>query len=269
MIDLYEGGYIVKEEYYIDINVDTGEGFGRYRVGPFEDEEVFKYATSINLATGFHAGDPVIMWNSIKAAKKYGIAIGAHPGLQDIRGFGRRRILLDPEELKADLLYQIGALEAFLRVENLRMQHVKPHGALYVMAEIDPAYAEAIVEAVAMYNPDLILITERNTELWKKAQSKGLRVAAEAFPDLNYDPSGKIIIERVKKAWDPELVARRALMVIKEKKIDTIDGKKIDMDVHTICIHGDAPNAPEIIRTVRKRLEENGVKVVKLAEILK
>ncbi|PWV37805.1 MAG: hypothetical protein DJ555_00530 [Desulfurococcaceae archaeon] len=253
----------------MDINVDTGEGYGRYRVASFSDEDVFKYATSINLATGFHAGDPTIMWSTVKAAKKYNLGIGAHPGLQDLRGFGRRRILIDPEDLKADLIYQIGALDAFLKIEGVRMQHVKPHGALYVMAEQDAAYAEAIVEAVALYNPELILITERGTEVWRKAQSKGLKVVAEAFPDLAYDPNGRIIIERVKKAWDPDLVAKRALMVVKEKKIDTIEGKKIDMDVQTICIHGDAPNAPDVIKRVREVLENEGVKLVRLSEIVK
>jgi UPF0271 protein len=251
----------------IDINVDTGEGFGRYKI--VDDEEVIKYATSINLATGFHAGDPVIMWTTVKIAKKYNLAVGAHPGLQDLRGFGRRRIMVDPEELKADILYQLGALEAFLRAEGLKMQHVKPHGALYVMAETDDAYAEAIGEAVRLYNPELIIITEKNTALWRIARYKGLRVATEAFPDLNYDSQGRIIIERVKKAWDPDIVARRALMVVKDKKIDTIDGKLIDMDVETICIHGDAPNASQIIRRVREILAANGVELVKLSEIVK
>jgi len=251
----------------IDINVDTGEGFGRYRI--IDDEEVIKYATTINLATGFHAGDPVIMWTTVKIAKKYNLAVGAHPGLQDLRGFGRRRITLDPEELKADILYQIGALEAFLKTEGLKMQHVKPHGALYTMAEIDDAYAEAIVEAVRLFNPELIIITEKNTALWRIAKSKGLRVATEAFPDLNYDSQGRIIIERVKKAWDPDVVAKRALMVVKDKKIDTIDGKLIEMDVETICIHGDAPNAPQIIRRVREVLAANVVEFIKLSEIVK
>jgi UPF0271 protein len=137
------------------------------------------------------------------------------------------------------------------------------------MTETDDAYAEAIGEAVRLYNPELIIITEKNTALWRIARSKGLRVATEAFPDLNYDSQGRIIIERVKKAWDPDIVARRTLMVVKDKKIDTIDGKLIDMDVETICIHGDAPNASQIIRRVREILAANGVELVKLSEIVK
>ncbi len=251
----------------IDINVDAGESFGRYKLG--NDEEVLKYATSVNSATGFHAGDPSVLWTTIKIAKKYGIAVGAHPGLQDLRGFGRRRILVDPEELKADLIYQLGAIDGFLKVEQLKLQHVKPHGALYVMAETDEAYASAVIDAVKAYNPDLIIITERNTLLWNKCKAEGIRVASEVFVDLKYDAQGKIIIERAKQPWDPNVVLRRALMAVKEGKIDTVDGKFIEVKADTICIHGDAPNAVDVIKTLREGLQREGVEVVRLSEIIR
>lgn len=219
-----------------------------------------KYATSANIATGFHAGDPVVIWNTVKNARKYGVAIGAHPGLQDLRGFGRRRILVDPEELKADLIYQLGAIEGFLKVEGLKLQHIKPHGALYVMAESDEAYASALIDAVKAYNLSLIVITEKDTLLWKKCKAEGIRVASEVFVDLKYDAQGRIIIERVKRPWDPNVVLKRAVRAIKEGRIDTIEGKYIEVKPDTICIYGDAPNAVDIIKTLREGLEREGIK---------
>lgn len=251
----------------IDINVDSGESFGRYKIG--NDEEVLRYATSANIATCFHAGDPSVLWTTIKIAKKYGVAVGAHPGLQDLRGFGRRRIPVDPEELKADLIYQLGAIDGFLRVEGLKLQHVKLHGALYVMAEVDETYASVLIDVVKSYNPELIVITEKDTILWKKCKAEGIKVASEVFVDLAYDKQGKIIIERVKKAWDPNVVLKRALMAVKEGKIDTVDGGFIEVKPDTICVHGDAPNAVEVIRTLREGLERNGVKVTRLSEVVK
>lgn len=251
----------------IDINVDAGESFGRYKLG--NDDEVLRYATSANIATGFHAGDPMVLWNTIKICKKYNVAVGAHPGFQDLRGFGRRRMFVDPEELKADLIYQLGAIEGFLKVEGLELQHVKLHGALYVMAETDETYASAVVEAVESYNPELIIVTEKDTALWKECKSKGIKVASEVFVDLKYDAQGKIVIERAKKPWEPDVVLKRALMAVKDGKIDTIDGKLIDVKADTICIHGDAPNAVNIIRTLREGLESEGVVVTKLSEIVK
>ncbi|MEM1944046.1 MAG: 5-oxoprolinase subunit PxpA [Nitrososphaerota archaeon] len=250
----------------IDINVDTGEGFGRYRLG--NDEEVIKHVTSANVATGFHGGDPVVMWDTVRYAKKYGVAVGAHPAFQDLRGFGRRVIKMEPEELKADILYQIGALDAFLRAEGMRMQHVKPHGALYMVAEHDEAYAEAIVEAIRSYNPELIFFTEYGTVAWKKARSAGLRTVAEAFPDLQYDSEGRWIIERVKKPADPETVARRAVSIAKNGTVETVDGRVIKIVAQTLCIHSDTPNAPEVARTVRSELERNGVEVVPVGKIM-
>ncbi|GBC69600.1 hypothetical protein HRbin01_01302 [archaeon HR01] len=252
--------------YAIDINVDTGEGYGRYRLG--NDEEVIKYVSSANLATGFHGGDPVVMWTTVKYAKKYGVAVGAHPAFQDLRGFGRRVIKMEPEELKSDILYQLGALDAFLKAEGMKMQHVKPHGALYMVVENDETYAEAVIDAIRLYNPELIFFTEYGTVAWKKAKDAGLRVVSEAFPDLQYSSEGKWIIERVKKPMDPSTVARRALSIVKDGSIETIDGKTIKIVAETICLHSDSPNAPEVAKTVREELEKNGVKVLPVSKIL-
>jgi UPF0271 protein len=253
-------------ENIVDINVDTGEGYGRYRLG--NDEEVVKYVSSANIATGFHGGDPVVMWTTVKYAKKYGVAVGAHPAFQDLRGFGRRVIKMEPEELKSDLLYQLGALDAFLKAEGMKMQHVKPHGALYMVVENDETYAEAVVEAILLYNPDLIFFTEYGTVAWKKAKDAGLRVVAEAFPDLQYNSEGRWIIERVKKPMNPATVAKRALDIVKNGMIETVDGKSIKIVADTICLHSDSPNAPEVAKTVREELEKNGVNVLPVGKIL-
>lgn len=250
----------------IDINVDIGEGFGRYRIG--NDEAVMKHATSANIATGFHGGDSAIMLDTVRLAKKYNVAVGAHPALQDLRGFGRRRILIDPDELYPDLLYQIGALDGIARSEGLKVEHVKLHGALYAMTEDTDRYAEAAASAIHSYRPDLIVITERETEMQKAAEKAGLRVAIEAFPDLKYTAQGKIIIERTKEVWDPELVAERSLRLVRDGYIDMVDGGRLKTEVSTICLHSDAPNAPAIIERVRSRLGENGIGFRKIGEIL-
>ncbi|MEM2041588.1 MAG: 5-oxoprolinase subunit PxpA [Nitrososphaerota archaeon] len=250
----------------IDINVDIGEGYGRYRLG--NDEEVIRYVSSANVATGFHGGDPVVMWNTVRYAKKYGVAVGAHPAFQDLRGFGRRVIKMEPDELKADIIYQLGALDAFLRTEGLKMQHVKPHGALYMVVEHDEAYAEAVIDAVRSYNPELIFFTEYGTVAWKKARDAGLRTVSEAFPDLQYNSEGRWIMERVKKPMDPATVARRAVNIAMNGTVETVDGKTIKIVAQTLCLHSDSPNAPEVAKVVRAELERNGIEVVPIGKTL-
>lgn len=248
----------------IDINVDIGEGFGRYEIG--NDEEVIKWATSANVAAGFHAGDPNTINRIIKYAKKYSVAVGVHPGFQDLRGFGRRKIDIDGEELKNDILYQIGAVEAFVRRAEMKLQHVKLHGALYTITNTNDEYAEVFSELIQEYNPELFVITEQGTVLDKKCKQKGIRVANEAFPDLNYDKNGKIIIEKVKMAWEPAVVARRAVRLAKEGILVTESNVELLTNPQTLCIHSDTPNASEIIKIVRLALEKEGIECANLAK---
>jgi UPF0271 protein len=245
-------------EKIIDINVDIGEGYGRYEIG--NDEEIIKWATSANVAAGFHAGDPNTIARTVKYAKKYGVAVGVHPSFQDLRGFGRRVINISGEDLKNDLLYQIGAVDGFVRKEGMELQHVKLHGALYTLANENDEYAEVFSELINEYNAELIVITEHNTTLERKCKEKGIRVANEAFPDLNYDKEGKIVIEKVKKTWDPVTVAKRAIKIAKEDIIVSETNVELHPNAETICIHSDAPNSAEIIKTVRESLEKNGIK---------
>jgi len=250
----------------IDINVDMGESFGRYKLG--NDEEVMKYISSANIACGFHASDPSVMNHTVKLAKKYGVAVGAHTSLRDLQGFGRREMKITPEELKSDTVYQLGALDGFLKINNMKMQHVKPHGALYRMVEHNEAYAEAYIEAVSEYNRKLIILTESGAVLWEKGIKAGLRMAAEAFVDLNYDAKGNWIIEREKKLWAPQEVADRAISVVRDGKIRTIEGELIPVKANTICCHGDAPNAADIIKRIREEFDKQGIRVANLSNIL-
>jgi 5-oxoprolinase (ATP-hydrolysing) subunit A len=249
----------------MDLNVDMGESFGRYKLG--NDEEVMKYITSANVACGFHAGDSLVMQETVQLAKNYGVAVGAHTGLQDLRGFGRRRMEITPDELKSDTLYQLGALEAMLRVNGMKMQHIKPHGILYRMVSDDPRYAEAYLDAVARFDRALCLVIPSDTLIWKRGKEMGLRVAAEILIDLSYDDEGNWVLERTKQARSPQEVADRAVMVARDKQITTISGKRISVEADTICCHGDSPNAAEVVRTVKAGLEGVGIPLRKLGEM--
>ncbi len=246
----------------MDLNVDMGESFGRYKLG--NDEAVMPFITSANVACGFHAGDSLVMQETVRLAKRYEVAVGAHTGLQDLRGFGRRRMEVTPEELKNDTLYQLGALDAILRANGMRMQHVKPHGILYRMVSDDPGYAEAFLEAVTAFDKGLFVMIPRDTLIWKRGQEMGLQMAAEILIDLSYDDEGNWVLERTKKARSPEEVAERAVMVARDKQITTISGKQIPAEADTICCHGDSPNAAEVVRTVRAGLEQAGISLKKL-----
>lgn len=246
----------------MDLNVDMGESFGRYKLG--NDEAVMPFITSANVACGFHAGDSLVMQETVRLAKRYEVAVGAHTGLQDLRGFGRRRMEVTPEELKNDTLYQLGALDAILRANGMRMQHVKPHGILYRMVSDDSGYAEAFLEAVTAFDKGLFVMIPRDTLIWKRGQEMGLQMAAEILIDLSYDDEGNWVLERTKKARSPEEVAARAVMVARDKQITTISGKQIPAEADTICCHGDSPNAAEVVRTVRAGLEKAGISLKKL-----
>lgn len=246
----------------IDINVDMGESFGRYILG--DDEALMPYVTSANIATGFHAGDPLVLERTIKWAKKYNVAVGAHIGLPDRQGFGRRQMDVSTDELRSDILYQLGAMEVFLRLYGMKMQHVKPHGILYRMVGEQEKYINTFLDTIEEYNKDLFIMLHTGCEALRRAEMKGLKVAPEVLIDLSYDEQGNWMLERVKKSRSPQEVANRAVKVAKEGRIDTIDGKMIDVKGCTVCIHGDSPNAVEIAAAVRKTLEQNDIIVANL-----
>jgi UPF0271 protein len=247
--------------YSVVITADMGESFGRYKLG--NDEELMKYVTTANLACGFHAGDPTVMRTTVALARKYDVAVGAHPGFQDLRGFGRRMIDITPEEMADDVLYQLGALEAFLKVEGMKLQHVFPHGMLDPLVSYQEKHGEAFMKTIQDYNPELIIMLEAKCPLYKMAKSAGLRVAAFAAPDLKYDSSDNIVIERAKKPADPAEVAQQAVSIVKDHKLKTIDGEELELRADVLCFHGDAPNSAEVLKQVRQEFEKEGINVTR------
>jgi 5-oxoprolinase (ATP-hydrolysing) subunit A len=249
----------------IDVNVDMGESFGRWRLG--DDAGVMPFISSASIACGFHAGDPRTMRETVALALEHGVHIGAHVALPDLLGFGRRRMAVSPTDLTDYCTYQAGALAAFVRAEGGRLRHVKPHGALYAMCSDDPDLAAAVARSIAEVDPELLLLLMRD-DVVRGAARHGVRIVAEAFVDLDYDADGGLIIEAVKTARDPEQVAARALRLVRERKITKIDGSDMEVDVPTFCLHGDAPNAVDVARAVRRRLEAEGIAIRPLADVL-
>jgi len=247
----------------IDLNCDLGESFGRYVLG--EDAEIMKLITSANIACGFHAGDPNVMAKTVSLAKQNGVAVGAHPGFPDLQGFGRRKMELPLQEIVDIITYQMGALDAFSRVSGLKLAHVKPHGALYNLASKDAALANAIAQAIAAYNPDLILVGLAGSELTQAGRDIGLRVAREGFPDRAYLPDGILMTRNQPGAvlHEPDVIAGNALRLVREGF--KLEGETIRMD--TLCLHGDSPGALRNAQAVRFVLEAEGVEIRSLAPL--
>lgn len=245
----------------MDINCDMGESFGRYTLG--EDESMMGFATSVSIACGWHAGDPEVMAKTVRLAARHSIAVGAHPGYPDLLGFGRRKMETFPGEIKNYVLYQVGALYGFLREHKLRLQHVKPHGALYNLAAKDEETASEIISAVKAFNPELILVAPAGSIFAEMAVSAGLAVAREAFIDRAYLADGQLAPRSMEGAviHDPDSIRKRVLSLARSGRLPTIEGGQIELEASTICIHGDTPGAWRLAQTVRKTLEEAGVEV--------
>ena len=242
-----------------------GESYGRWTLG--NDQEVMPHLTSANLACGFHAGDPHTMRASVALAQQYGVAIGAHPGLPDLMGFGRRVLQVSPQELKDYIHYQTGALSAFAGAAGTRLQHVKPHGIQYTMYERNLDLGRACAEAVQALDPDLILMTMADTKFDAEARKTGVRVAGEGFADRPYTRERELVWPRT-VITDPQQAAEQAVLMAKEGKVRTVDGDVVEVNVQTICVHGDTPGAEKIVAAVRKLLEQEGLIVRPLREWL-
>jgi UPF0271 protein len=249
----------------LDVNVDMGESFGRWTLG--DDVGIMPYVSSVSIACGFHGGDPATMRRTVHAAVEHGLQIGAHVALPDLLGFGRRRMAVSAEDLRDYTTYQIGALAAFVLAEGGHLGHVKPHGALYAMCSADPELAAAVAQATAAVNPGLLLLLLNDMTAGAVA-AQGVRLVTEAFVDLEYHRDGTLAIEAVKRAWDPERVAARTLRLVRERVIDAEDGSELRTDAPTVCIHGDGPNAIEIAATVKRALDDAGVRLAPLVEAL-
>jgi len=248
----------------VDLNCDMGESFGNYKIG--QDNEIIKYITSSNIACGFHAGDPNVMSYTVKLAKENNVAIGAHPGFPDLQGFGRRKMDIPPEEIKNLITYQIGALQAIAKAEGMSLQHVKPHGALYNMIANDRILGQAVVEAILKINKDLILVALAKSKIINIALKLGLRVAREGFADRAYNSDGTLVKRSIVGSVISEavLIDKRVIKMVEQQKVETVDGKTIDLQIDTICLHGDNKNVVNVIKAIRNILTEKNVKIASL-----
>ncbi|WNC17427.1 5-oxoprolinase subunit PxpA [Brevibacillus brevis] len=244
---------------HVDINCDMGESFGAYRLG--NDEEILSYISSANIACGFHAGDPATMRKTVRMALEKGVAIGAHPGLPDLVGFGRRNMDIDPQEAYDIVVYQVGALQAFVKAEGGSMQHVKPHGALYNMAATRPALAEAIAEAIYKVNPSLILYGLAGSELTRAGARIGLRTAHEVFADRTYQEDGTLTPRSQPDAMITEQSQSLAQVIrmVTEGRVLSLQGVDVPIQADTVCIHGDGAHALEFARSIHAAFEGAGI----------
>ncbi len=245
----------------VDLNCDMGESFGRYTLG--YDDYILEYISSANIACGMHAGDPPVINRTAAVAAEKGVALGAHPSYPDLQGFGRRPMVMDHQELKEFLLYQIGAVDIFVRLHGQKLQHVKPHGALNNMGARDKALAGIVAEATAAAGEDLILTAPAGSQLEKAGQEKGLRVASEFFADRGYDPEGYLLPRNHPNAYitDEEECVKRTIGAIKEGKFTAFDGNFLRLKINTICLHGDSLSAVKFAETLRKGLIEEGIEI--------
>jgi len=253
----------------VDLNSDLGESFGSYVLGM--DEQVIKHVTSVNVACGWHGGDPLVMDRTVKTALREGAAIGAHPGFPDLLGFGRRNLAATPEEVKAYVKYQLGALMAFAKASGTAIQHVKVHGALYNMAAKDFKLAAAIAGAIHEVDRDIILMGLANSEMINAGREMRLKTANEVFADRAYNPDGTLVSRRLPDAMihDIELALSRVIGMVKEGKVRAVNGQDIEIKADSICVHGDNPEAVEFTRKIRARLEEEGVEVTAVSNFIK
>lgn len=245
----------------IDLNSDLGESFGAYTIGC--DEKVLKYVSSANIACGLHAGDPHVMKKTVKLALENNVAIGAHPGLMDLIGFGRRKMDIKPQEAYDIVVYQIGALEAFVHAEGAKLQHVKPHGALYNMAAKDKILAEAIATAIYRVNPKLILYGLAGSELIKAGEKIGLKVANEVFADRTYQLDGSLTPRTMDNAiiHDEDKAIEQVLTMVQQGIVYATTGEAIKVKADTVCIHGDNEKALAFANKIKQRLQESKIEI--------
>ncbi len=251
--------------YRVDLNCDLGESFGRYKLGL--DEEIIKYVSSVNIACGFHASDPVVMEKTVALAKVNNVSIGAHPGFLDLMGFGRRNIDISLEEAKSYTKYQIGALYGFCKSKNIKLNHVKPHGALYNMAAKDYNLAKSICEAIYEFDKEIILLGLSGSELIRAGEDTGLKCANEVFADRAYEEEGSLVSRKKDGAviTDEEEAIDRVIDMVIKKQVKTISGKYIDIKADSICVHGDGIKALEFVKKINKKLKEENIEIKPLS----
>jgi UPF0271 protein len=253
----------------IDLNSDMGESFGAWKMGA--DEEMLRLVSSANIACGFHAGDPLVMADTVRIAKANGVGIGAHPSLYDLWGFGRRSIQGEkPEDIEKIVAYQIGALQGIAAREGAEIAHVKMHGTLGTQAASELGLALAIGRAIKAVDRKLIFIVMAGTELERAGEKLGLRIAREIYADRAYDDNGQLVSRKFPGAvlHDGEQAAARVLTMVQDRAIRSQSGKRIPVSIDTVCVHGDNPDAVTMAKTIRERLRDAGIAIAPLADIV-
>ncbi len=245
----------------IDLNCDMGEAFGNYPMP--NDDILMDYISSANIACGFHAGDPEVMQHTVNMALKKGVAIGAHPGLPDLQGFGRREMKISANEAYQMTVYQIGALYGFVKAAGGKLHHVKAHGALYNMAAKDAALAKAIVQAVHDFDPTLILYALAGSEMVQAAKKTGIAVASEVFADRTYQDDGSLTPRTQSNALitDEQLSTAQVLLMVKHQQVVSVNNKTIDLKAETLCLHGDGAHAVEFAKMINQKLKSEGIAI--------
>ncbi|MDZ5609241.1 5-oxoprolinase subunit PxpA [Bacillus pseudomycoides] len=243
----------------IDLNCDLGEGFGAYQIG--NDDKILPFVSSVNIACGFHAGDPTVMRQTVEKALRNDVEIGAHPGFPDLIGFGRRMMRVSPEEVYDYVLYQIGALDGFIRAAGGSMHHVKPHGALYNMAAVDQEIADAIAKAIHNINPNLFLYGLANSRFVQAAKKYEVKLVQEAFADRTYQPDGTLTSRTEENALikGEEEAIKQVLQMVQEGNVQDVDGNHVSINAQTICIHGDGERAVQFVEIIYRILRFNNI----------
>ena len=251
----------------INLNADMGESYGRFKVG--NDEAILKIIQSASVACGFHAGDPTVMANAVKTAKENGVSIGAHPGFNDLWGFGRRQIQMNTKDLEYMISYQIGALNGIAAQFGMKVTHVKPHGALNNMCHVDPDYAIAVARGIKAVDRDIIFVANVLSEMVTAGRKEGLKVAEEAYVDRTYDDTGAMTSRKFPDAMihDAEQATNQVVRFLDEGAVISKSGKKFPTKIHTFCCHGDEPTGVAVVGAVRKALEKQGFKFATLPEM--
>lgn len=252
----------------VDLNCDLGEGFGAYHMDT--DREIIRCITSANIACGYHASDPLIMDLTVQMALDAGVGLGAHPGYPDLMGFGRRNLQASPDEVQAYVTYQLGALHAFARSRGGELSHIKPHGAMYNMAAKDPSLARAICTAVYQFDKNLILLGLSGSCMLAEAEKLGLAVAREVFADRAYEPDGTLVARAKPGAMieEEDVAVARVVRMVQEGRVQAIDGTDIAICADSVCVHGDGLKALLFAQKIRTALENAGVQIAPLAEVV-
>lgn len=251
----------------VDVNCDMGEGFGSWRLSDTEDAQLMELISSANIATGFHAGDPNLMDATVRLAMQHGVGIGAHPGYRDLHGFGRRRINGTNDELVNDIVYQVGALREFTRRHGARLQHVKPHGALYMELAVNADLSRSLVDTLRTAAPDAFLFCMGISQTYRIAVETGQPVIREFYADRDYDRSGSIVFTRKVGRLDPSMIADKVVRACVDGKVQTVEGDDIDIEFESVCFHSDTPGCLEIARAMHAGLVAQGIRISPVSEL--